>query len=78
MKKLLAVLLALVMVFALCACGKSAAPAAEAPAAAAEAPAAEAPAEAATGSLKVWAPEATVEFTKEQIEAYLASLPAAE
>ena len=38
MKKLLAVLLALVMVFALCACGKSAAPAAEAPAAAAEAP----------------------------------------
>ena len=75
MKKLLAVLLALVMVFALCACGKSAAPAAEAPAAAAEAPAAEAPAEAATGSLKVWAPEATVEFTKEQIAAFMDAHP---
>lgn len=49
MKKFLAMLLALVMVFALCACGSSAAPAAtEAPAAAApaDAPAAEAPAEA--------------------------------
>ena len=48
MKKLIALLLALVMVFALCACGQQAAPApaaekpAEAPAA--EAPAAEAPA----------------------------------
>ena len=47
MKKIIAMLLALVMVFALCACGQQAAPAAEAPAAeapAAEAPAAEAPA----------------------------------
>ena len=47
MKKAIALLLALVMVFALCACGQQAAPAAEAPAAeapAAEAPAAEAPA----------------------------------
>ena len=47
MKKILALLLALTMVFALCACGGSSAPAAEAPAAeapAAEAPAAEAPA----------------------------------
>ena len=44
MKKTIAMLLALVMVFALCACGGSSAPAAEAPAA--EAPAAEAPAEA--------------------------------
>ena len=42
MKKIIAMLLALVMVFALAACGQSAAPAAEAPAA--EAPAAEAPA----------------------------------
>lgn len=42
MKKILALLLALTMVFALCACGGSSAPAAEAPAA--EAPAAEAPA----------------------------------
>ena len=43
MKKLLATILALCMVFALCACGQTAAPAA-APAPAAEAPAAEAPA----------------------------------
>ena len=42
MKKILALLLALSMVFALCACGGGSAPAAEAPAA--EAPAAEAPA----------------------------------
>lgn len=42
MKKILALLLAFVMVFALAACGSSEAPAAEAPAA--EAPAAEAPA----------------------------------
>lgn len=48
MKKLFAMLLALVMVFALCACGSSSAPAANAPAAdapAADAPAAEAPAD---------------------------------
>jgi len=47
MKKTLALLLALAMIFALAACGggQSAAPAAEAPAAEAEAPAAEAPAE---------------------------------
>ena len=46
MKKNLALLIALVMVFALCACGQQAAPApaAEAPAAPADAPAAEAPA----------------------------------
>lgn len=51
MKKILALLMALCMVFALCACGSSSAPAAtEAPAA--EAPA-EAPAEAADGALKV-------------------------
>lgn len=42
MKKILALVLALCMAFALCACGQEAAPAAEAPAA--EAPAAEAPA----------------------------------
>ena len=51
MKKFLTALLALAMIFSLCACGQSAAPAATAaPAAeapAAEAPAAEAPAEAA-------------------------------
>ncbi len=51
MKKIIALLMALCMVFALCACGSSSAPAAtEAPAA--EAPA-EAPAEAADGALKV-------------------------
>ena len=44
MKKIFALILALCMVFALCACGQQAAPAA-APAPAAEAPAAEAPAE---------------------------------
>lgn len=44
MKKFLAMMLALCMVFALCACGQQAAPAEEAPAAEAEAPAAEAPA----------------------------------
>ena len=49
MKKILAMLLALVMVFALCACGQTAAPAAETPAA--EAPAAEAPAAEAAGSV---------------------------
>ena len=52
MKKILALVLALCMVFALCACGaKTEAPAAEAPAA--EAPAAEAPAEG-------WAPDGPV------------------
>ncbi len=44
MKKVLALVLALVMVFALCACGQQAAPAPAAEAPAAEAPAAEAPA----------------------------------
>ena len=50
MKKLLALLLALCMVFALCACGSSSAPAADAPAA--DAPAADAPA-ASSGSTKL-------------------------
>ena len=45
MKKFMALLLAVVMVFALCACGQKAAPAQEAAPAEAEAPAAEAPAE---------------------------------
>ncbi len=53
MKKILALLLALVMVFSLCACGQSEAPAEEAPAAEApaEEPAAEAPAEEETGKV---------------------------
>lgn len=53
MKKTLALLLALVLVFSLCACGQSEAPAEEAPAAEApaEEPAAEAPAEEETGKV---------------------------
>ena len=59
MKKLIALLLAAVMVFALCACGaKTEAPAAEAPAA--EAPAAEAPAaEAPVVKVGIAAPDVT-------------------
>ena len=88
MKKILALLLALVMVFALAACGQQAAPAPaandtpasnDAPAASDDAPAAEpAPADnapAATGSLKVWVAEATVEFTKAQIAAFMEAHP---
>ena len=82
MKKILAMLLALVMIFALAACGQQAAPAAEKPAEApaaeapaAEAPAAEAPAAVATGSLKIWVPEATVEFTKAQVAAFMEANP---
>lgn len=53
MKKILALLLALALVFSLCACGQSEAPAEEAPAAEApaEEPAAEAPAEEETGKV---------------------------
>ena len=61
MKKLLAMLLALCMVFALCACGAEKAeeaPAQEAPAQ--EAPAAEAPAEEAPAEETGWAPDGTV------------------
>ena len=58
MKKLIALLLAAVMVFALCACGaKTEAPAAEAPAA--EAPAAEAPAAAPVVKVGIAAPDVT-------------------
>ncbi|MBQ3664364.1 MAG: hypothetical protein II914_09580 [Clostridia bacterium] len=74
MKKIVALLLAVAMVFALAACAKSTAPAqsepapaAAAPAAAAPAEPAAAPAEPATGSLKIWVAEAVVEFTKEQV-----------
>ena len=75
MKKILAMLLALVMIFALAACGQQAAPAAEKPAE--EAPAAEEPAaaETASGSLKVWVAEATVDFTKEQIAKFMEAHP---
>lgn len=79
MKKYLALLLALAMVFALCACGQAAAPAAPA-APAAEAPAAEAPAEAPaaegpakigismpTKSLERWNRDGS--YLKEQFEA---------
>ena len=54
MKKFLALLLALVMVFALAACGEADAPASDAPASeapASDAPASEAPADGAAGSV---------------------------
>ena len=85
MKKLLALLLALAMIFSLAACGGSAAPAAEsktdAPAAeapAAEAPAAEAPAAgssalAGTYKITVWVGEAAVDLTQKQIADFNAS-----
>ena len=81
MKKILALLLALCMIFALAACGQQAAPAeqpaAEAPAEAPAEPAAEAPAEepAAAGTLKIWVAEAVVDFTKEQVAAFMADHP---
>ena len=56
MRKYLALLLALCMVFALCACGQSEAPAQEAPAE----DAAEAPAEDAAVSTEGWAPDGPV------------------
>ena len=87
MKKLLALLLALAMIFSLAACGGSAAPAAEsktdAPAAeapAAEAPAAEAPAAgssalAGTYKITVWVGEAAVDLTQKQIADFNANNP---
>lgn len=53
MKKILALLLALCMIFALCACGKKAEP----------------------KTLKIWVPEATVEFTKAQVETFMKAHP---
>ena len=82
MKKIVALLLAVAMVFALAACAKSTAPAqsepapaAAAPAAAAPAEPAAAPAEPATGSLKIWVAEAVVEFTKEQVAKFQEAHP---
>ena len=78
MKKILAMLLALVMIFALAACGQQAAPAASNDAPAAEAPAAEAPAAAGgelagTYDITVWCADAIVDLTKKQIEDFNAS-----
>ena len=82
MKKILAMLLALVMIFALAACGQQAAPAASNEAPAAEAPAAEggneAPAAAGgelagTYDITVWCADAIVDLTKKQIEDFNAS-----
>ncbi len=67
MKKLLALLMALCMILALAACGNSA----PAPA---EAPAGE-DVDYGTGSIKVWVPEATVDFTKEQVAAFMEANP---
>ena len=79
MKKILALLLALVMVFALCACGQQAAPApADKPAEAAPAPAdkpAEAAPAAAAGTLKIWVAEAIVDFTKDQVAKFVEAHP---
>ena len=80
MKKFLAIVLALCMVVALAACGNSApapAPAAEeAPAPAAEeAPAEEAPAAAGSGSLKIWVPDATKDFTEKQVASFMEAHP---
>ena len=83
MKKTIAILLALVMVFALFACAKkteapaaepAAAPAAE-PAAAPAAEPAAAPAAVATGSLKIWVAEAVVDFTKDQVAKFQEAHP---
>ena len=80
MKKFLAIVLALCMVVALAACGNSApapAPAAEeAPAPAAEeATAEEAPAAAGSGSLKIWVPDATKDFTEKQVASFMEAHP---
>jgi arabinogalactan oligomer/maltooligosaccharide transport system substrate-binding protein len=72
MKKYLALLLALCMVFALAACGQAAAPAEEAAPAQEAAPAEE---PAATGTLKIWVAEAVVDFTKEQVASFMADHP---
>ena len=78
MKKALAMILALAMVFALCACGGSApastAPAAEAPAAEGEsAPASSGGELAGTYDITVWVADAIVDLTKQQIEDFNAS-----
>ena len=76
MKKILAMLLALVMIFALAACGQQAAPAAsnDAPAASNDAPAASAGGElAGTYDITVWCADAIVDLTKKQIEDFNAS-----
>ena len=74
MKKLLALLLALAMVFSLAACGGSAAPAAETKI---DAPAGEAPAAggelAGTYDITVWCADAIVDLTKQQIEDFNAN-----
>lgn len=72
MKKLISVLLALLMLTALCACG---AKPAEAPAAPAEVPAPEAPAEIETVSLKVWGSQVDQELLKELCEKFASLHP---
>lgn len=80
MKKTIAILLALVMVFALFACAKKTETPAAEPAAApaaepAAAPAAEPAAAVATGSLKIWVAEAVVDFTKDQVAKFQEAHP---
>ena len=78
MKKIIALLLACVMVLGLAACGGSQAPATEAPAAeapAAEAPATEAAAEVEVLTMKVWCPGDELESTRKMIANFAAAHP---
>ena len=76
MKKLIALMMALVMVFALCACGQQAAPAPAAEAPAAEAPAAEAPAADQT-VLTMWCIATESDANRPAYEAAIAAYEAA-
>ena len=75
MKKVLALILALVMVFALCACGSSAPAASTEPAAGSteSAPAASGSELAGTYDITVWVADAIVDLTKQQIADFNAS-----
>ena len=77
MKKVLALILALVMIFALAACGGSAPassePAAEAPAAEAESAPAGGSELAGTYDITVWVADAIVDLTKQQIDDFNAT-----
>ena len=78
MKKALALILALLMVFTLCACGKTAAPAApEAPAAESAKEETAAPAEPVTITISNWleAEEATAAIFKEMLDDFMAANP---
>ena len=73
MKKVFAMILELVMVLGLCACGAPAAPAPAAEAPAAEAPASSGSELAGTYDITVWVADAIVDLTKQQIADFNAS-----